>query len=258
MQFIDTHTHLYLDNFDNDIDQIIQRAIDVNITKMVCPNIDIQTIERLDNLSSKFPKNCFPLMGLHPETIKENFEKDLIHIENLLSNKKYYGVGEVGIDLYWDKTYKEQQIEAFRFQVQLAKKMKLPVIIHSREAFDEIFSVIDKENDENLFGIFHCFTGNYEQAQKIVEYSGFKLGIGGVLTYKTSTLPEILKKIDLKHIVLETDSPFLSPVPKRGKRNESSFLIFVAEFLANIMKTDLSAIAKQTSKNAEEIFNFNH
>lgn len=256
MQFIDTHTHLYLDNFDTDINEVVQRAIDSNITKMFCPNVDISSIERLNNLSEKFPNNCFPLMGIHPESIKENFEKDLLKIENLLLNKKFYGVGEVGIDLYWDKTYKDQQIEAFRFQVQLAKKLKLPVIIHTREAFDEVFSVIDKENDENLFGIFHCFTGNLKQAQKIVEYSGFKLGIGGILTYKKSTLPEILKKIDLKHLVLETDSPFLSPVPKRGKRNESSFLIFIAEFLASMFETDIKSIAHITTKNAEEIFEF--
>lgn len=254
MKLIDTHTHLYLDNFNSDIDIVIQRAIENNISEFFCPNVDLSTVDKLHELVKKYSENCFPLMGLHPEAIKDNFEKDLEKIEELLSKNKYYGVGEVGIDLYWDKKYKEQQIEAFSFQVKLAKKMNLPVIIHTRDAFDEVFSVIDSENDENLRGIFHCFTGNLKQAQHIIEYSGFKLGIGGVLTYKNSGLSEVIKEIEMKHIVLETDSPFLPPTPKRGKRNESSFLKYIAEYLSNLKQINIETIAQITTKNAEEVF----
>ncbi|MEA3450535.1 MAG: TatD family hydrolase [Bacteroidota bacterium] len=254
MKLIDTHTHLYLENFNSDIDKVIERAIENNITQFFCPNVDLSTVDKLHDLVKKYPENCFPLMGLHPEAIKENFEKDLGKIEELLSKNKYYGVGEVGIDLYWDKKYKEQQIEAFRFQVKLAKKMDLPVIIHTRDAFDEVFSVIDAENDENLRGIFHCFTGNLKQAQHIIDYSGFKLGIGGVMTYKNSGLSNVVKEVDIKHIVLETDSPFLPPTPKRGKRNESSFLVYIAEFLAQLKQINIQTVAQITTNNAVKVF----
>ncbi len=251
---IDTHTHLFLDNFENDIEQVIKRAINSGVTKMFCPNIDLSTVEKLDNLVKKYPQNCFALMGLHPESIKENYEQDLQQIEKLLNKGQFYGIGEIGIDLYWSTKYKNQQIEAFRYQVKLAKKMKLPVIIHTREAFDEVFSVIDSENDKNLTGIFHCFTGNLSQAQHIINYGGFKLGIGGILTYKKSHLANIIKNIELQHIVLETDSPFLAPVPKRGKRNESSFIIFIAQFLSELKGISFDELAQITTNNAKEIF----
>jgi TatD DNase family protein len=254
MELIDTHTHLFLDNFDKDIDDVINRAIQNNITKMFCPNIDLSTIEKLNSLTQKYPKKCFPLIGLHPESVKENFQDDLDKIKQLLTSDKYYGIGEIGIDLYWDKKYKQQQIQAFQSQVKLAKKLKLPIVIHVREAFDEIFKIIDSEIDQDLKGIFHCFTGNLQQAQHIIEYKNFKLGIGGILTYKNSDLKDTIKHIDLEHIVLETDSPFLSPVPKRGKRNESSFLIYIAEFLSKIKNIPLTDIAQITTKNANEIF----
>ena len=254
MKFVDTHTHIYWDNFENDIDEVVKRAIDNGITKMYCPNLDLLTVEALHNLNKKYPENCFMLMGLHPESVKDDFENQLVEIDRLLQTGKYYGIGEVGIDLYWDKTFLEQQIEAFTEQVRFAKKYKLPVIIHAREAFDEVFNVIDKEIDSSLKGIFHCFTGNIEQANHIIEYKNFKMGIGGVVTYKNSGLAQTIENVDLKHIVLETDAPFLTPVPKRGKRNEPSYLMYIAKFLADLKKVDLSEIAEQTTKNAEFVF----
>lgn len=254
MKFVDTHSHIFLDNFKQDIDEVIKRAVDNGVEKIYCPNVDLGTIEALDNLCAKYPTTCFPLMGIHPESIKDDFENQLIKIDNLLSTGKYIGVGEVGIDLYWDKTYAEQQKIAFREQVRLAKKYNLPVIIHTRNAFNEVFEVIDNENDKSLKGIFHCFTGNHKQAQKIIEYGNFKIGIGGVLTFKNSGLAEVIANVDLDNIVLETDAPFLSPAPKRGKRNEPAYLLYVAKKLAEIKNVDLELIADVTTKNAEFIY----
>lgn len=259
MKLIDTHSHLFWKSFDNDIDEVIERAKNVGVTKIFCPNVDIQSIEKLNQLVTNFPNICYPLMGLHPSSIKDNFEKDLEIIEKELETKKYYGIGEVGVDLYWENNikYKAQQIEAFTYQLRLAKKLNLPVIIHARKAFDEIFSVIDNEIDENLYGIFHCFTGTINKARHILEYKTFKMGIGGIVTYKNAGLDKTLQHIDLQYIVLETDAPFLTPVPFRGKRNESSYLTFVAEKLAKIKKTSIDEVAKITTVNALEIFHKN-
>lgn len=256
MQFIDTHAHLFWNKFDDDLDQVIQRAKDNGINKIFNPNVDSSTIEKMMNICEKYPENVFPLMGLHPGSVRENFEKELEIIENHLRNGKFHGVGEIGVDLYWDenKKFKDQQIEAFTYQIKLAKELKLPIIIHTRKSFNEIFNVIDKENDDNLFGIFHCFSGNITQANKIIEYGGFKLGLGGVLTYKNAKLPKVISKIDLEHIVLETDSPFLPPVPKRGERNESSYLLYVAKKLSEIKNTDIETVAKITTENASKIY----
>lgn len=256
MEFIDTHAHLFWDKFDNDIDKVIERAKEVGISKIFNQNVDIYSIELLVKLSEKFLEIIFPVMGLHPGSVRENFEKDLEVIENNLRDGKFYGVGEIGIDLYWDenKKFKEQQIKAFEYQIKLAKELGLPIIIHTREAFDEIFSVVDKLNDEKLFGIFHCFTGTLSQAEKIIDYGGFKMGLGGVITYKKSPLPDVIKQIDLKHFVLETDSPFLPPVPKRGKRNESSFLIYIAEKIAEVHNVSVAEVAEITTSNANEVF----
>ncbi len=256
MYFIDTHTHLFLEHFDNDRDKVVERAVENGIKKMYNPNVDISTIEKLLKISKKYPKNVFPLIGLHPGSVKKDFEKKLEKIQNYLTKEKFYGIGEVGIDLYWENNikYKNEQIEAFRLQVKLAKKNKLPIVIHTRKAFKEVFEVIDKENDENLFGIFHCFTGNINQAKKIIEYGGFKLGIGGFLTYKNSRLQKVIPKIDNNYIVLETDSPFLTPEPHRGKRNESSYLIHIAKKLAQLKCVSIENVADFTTKNAMKIF----
>ena len=256
MQLIDTHAHLFWDKFDDDLDEVIQRAKDNRITKMYNPNVDSSTIDKMLQVCEKYPENVFPLMGLHPGSVREGFEKELEIIENHLRNGKFYGVGEIGIDLYWDenKKFLDQQIEAFTYQIRLAKELKLPIVIHVRKSFNEIFNVIDKENDDDLFGIFHCFSGNITQATKIIEYGGFKMGLGGVLTYKNSKLPKIVSKIDLEHFVLETDSPFLPPEPFRGKRNESSYVLNIAKKLAEVKNIDIEEVATITTRNALQIF----
>ncbi len=256
--FVDTHTHLYLEQFDKDREIVIKRAIDNNVKKMFLPNVDSSTIERLKETTSLYKNNCFPLMGLHPSSVDENYQTELEIIETELKSGKYYGVGEIGIDLYWEKNknFLNEQKDTFIRQIRIAKELKLPVVIHVRKAFNDIFNILDKENDYNLTGIFHCFSGNNNEAEKIISYGDFKLGIGGVLTYKNSKLPEILKNIALKYIVLETDSPFLPPVPHRGERNESSYIVYVADVLAKVYNISLNEIEKITTENAAEIFHF--
>ena len=259
MNFIDTHAHLFWDSFDNDLNEVIERAKKADVSKIFCPNVDLDTIDKLNKLVAKYPDFCFPLMGLHPSGVKNDFEKKLEIITRHLETGNYYAVGEIGIDLHWEnnKEHIEQQIEAFRYQVRLAKKINLPIIIHARKAFDEVFSVIDSEIDKNLSGIFHCFTGTIEQAQHIIEYKTFKMGIGGVVTYKNAGLDKTLKNIDIQHLVLETDSPFLTPTPFRGKRNESSYLIYIAKKIAEIKKISIDEVAQVTTDNALKIFNKN-
>jgi len=254
MKLIDTHTHLYLEQFDNDIDSVIKRSLENNVEQLFFPNIDSITIAPMMDLVSKYPDNCFPMMGLHPTSVKENFRDELKIVEQQLKNNKFYAIGEIGIDLYWDKTFLLQQEEAFIFQIELAKKHDLPIVIHARKSFNEIFNIVDKLNDDRLTGIFHCFGGSLEQANKIIDYKGFKLGIGGVLTFKNSKLGEVLKNVNLKHIVLETDAPFLTPAPFRGKRNESAYILNIAEKLAEVKNISLEKVAKITSQNAENLF----
>ncbi len=254
MQLIDTHTHLYGEAFDEDRSEMVQRAINQGITQMYLPNIDLASIQPMYDLCSQFPNNCFAMMGLHPGSVNENWEKELEVIHHHLFHNQHIAVGEIGMDLYWDKTFKDQQAEAFRWQIQWAKELQLPIVIHAREAFTEIFEIIDELNDERLKGVFHCFTGDLNQAKHILEYDGFSLGIGGVVTYKNSGLAEVLPHIDLKHIILETDSPYLPPVPHRGKRNESAFITFVAEKLCDIYETTMEEIAKITTENALNLF----
>ena len=254
MFFIDTHTHLFLEQFDNDRDKAVKRAIEKNVKKLFLPNVNLETIEPMLALAKQYPENCFPLIGYHPRSVTEENDEALKIIEDYLQKEKFYGIGEIGIDLYWDKNFLKEQEDVFERQILLAKKYNLPIIIHSRKSFNEIFNVLDKLNDTNLKGIFHCFAGNTQIAEKIINYGGFKLGIGGVLTYKNSKLPKTLQEIDLKHIVLETDAPFLPPVPHRGKRNESSFVLFIAETIAEIKNIPIEEVAKITSANAEEIF----
>lgn len=257
MVLIDTHTHLFSAAFDVDRSEVIKRAINAGIELMLLPNIDIASIEPMYDLCKEFPNHCLPMMGLHPGSVGENWEKDLIEIKKNLFTRKNCAVGEIGMDLYWDKTFKEAQSKAFRQQVIWAKELNLPVVIHAREAFDEIFEIVDELNDDQLTGVFHCFTGSVEQAQKIANYGGFKLGIGGVLTYKKSGLDTVLAEVPLEMMILETDSPYLPPTPHRGKRNESSFLIHIAEKLAEVKGVTLKEIADVTSHNAKQLFKLN-
>ena len=233
---------------------MIQRALDVGVKKMLLPNIDVASIEEVYQLATQFPQHCIPMMGLHPGAVGENVKTDLSAIKKALYSRKHIAVGEIGMDLYWDKTFVNEQAEAFTEQVSWAKELDLPIVIHCRDAFDELFELVDVLNDETLTGVFHCFTGNLEQAQKILHYGGFKLGIGGVVTYKNSGLPEVLKHIDLSEIVLETDAPYLPPVPHRGQRNESAYLLQVAEKVSYIYEVSVADIAKITTQTAMKLF----
>src|SRR4051812_15345425 len=232
---------------------MIQRAIDKGVSRFFIPAIDSAATESMYDLEKKYPDNVFLMMGLHPTYVKDNYEEELKHVETELARRKFYAVGEIGIDLYWDKTHlKEQQI-AFRRQIQLAKQYKLPIVIHCREAFDEIFEILEEEKSDDLFGIFHCFTGTHEQALQAISYN-MKLGIGGVVTFKNGKIDQFLNQIDLKHIVLETDSPYLAPVPFRGKRNESSYLVNVLTKLSYIYTISEEEIAAITTQNSKDVF----
>jgi len=251
---IDTHTHLFVEEFDNDRDQVVQRAIDSGVEVFLLPNIDVQTIESMHALSKKYPNNCFPMMGLHPGSVDTSWKANLDIIKEKLFSGNYIAVGEIGMDLYWDKTNVVAQREVFSVQVEWAKELNLPIVIHSRDAYEEIYKILDKLNDANLSGVFHCFTGSEKDAEKILSYGNFKLGIGGVLTYKNARIDESLKNVGLEHIVLETDSPYLTPVPFRGKRNESAYMVHVAERLANVYGVSVSRVEEVTTKNARELF----
>jgi len=253
MIITDTHTHLYSEAFDEDRDKVIQNALDHGIERFFIPSIDSSYTKSMLDLEMQYPKNMFLMMGLHPTHVKENYKEELKHVELMLSKRHFYAVGEIGIDLYWDKTYLNEQQEAFKFQIHLAKKYGLPIVIHCRDSFDEIFEVLEEEKAEDLFGIFHCFTGNEEQAKRAIGFN-MKLGIGGVVTFKNGKIDTFLNKIDLNHIVLETDSPYLAPAPYRGKRNESVYLLQVLKKLSLIYGLDEKVIANITTQNSKEVF----
>jgi TatD DNase family protein len=251
----DTHTHLYSEEFDQDRSEMMQRAIDNGVTRFFVPAIDSTCTQSMYDLELDYPNNVFLMMGLHPTYVKDNYLEELQHVENELAKRKFVAIGEIGIDLYWDKTHLVEQQIVFRKQIQLAKHYKLPIVIHCREAFDEIFEILEEEKSPELFGIFHCFSGTYEQALQAISYN-MKLGIGGVVTFKNGKIDQFLHQIDLKHIVLETDSPYLAPIPYRGKRNESSYLINVADKLAQIYGLSVKDIARITTGNSIQIFGF--
>lgn len=252
---IDTHAHLYAEEFSEDQTEVFTRAAAAGVHYFLLPNINSESIPLMKKLMKEH-KNTIPMMGLHPSYVRENWIEELKIIEtHLFKNpSKYCAVGEIGMDLFWDKTFIEAQKIVFRTQISWAKKLKLPIAIHARDAFEEIFEILDEENDEFLKGVFHCFTGSIEQATKILDYGGFKLGIGGVITFKNSGLTEVLNSVELKHLVLETDAPYLSPVPFRGKRNESSYLSYIIEKISGIYKLSDAIIAEVTSQNAIELF----
>ncbi len=253
MNIIDTHAHLYLKQFNEDIDQVIQRANENGVKKFIFPAIDSSHFNEMQSLKNKYPDKIHLMSGLHPTSVKENYKEELEFVVDSINKYHYVAIGEIGIDLYWDKIYLKQQQEAFRVQIKLAVEHNLPIVIHCREAFDEIFEILNEENCNNLRGIFHCFTGTNDQAEKAVSL-GFLLGIGGVVTFKNGGIDKFLDQIDLKHIVLETDSPYLAPVPYRGKRNESSYIIHVLEKLSEIYGISKEKIADYTTKNAEKLF----
>ena len=252
---IDTHSHLYLSQFDDDSDAMLKRASEAGIDKILLPNIDLGSIAGMYAMADQYPNFCYPMMGLHPCDVKEDFERVLDQIYQQFSRRNFVAVGEIGIDLYWDKTTLAIQQQAFRIQVQWAKELDLPIVIHARESFDELFALMDELYDDRLKGVFHCFTGNLSQAQKIMDYQGFLMGIGGVLTYPKSGLEAVVKDIPMEYLVLETDSPFLPPVPFRGKRNESAYVRIVAEKLAECKGISLEEVGRITTANACKLFN---
>jgi TatD DNase family protein len=249
----DTHTHLYSVEFQQDQNEMIQRALDAGVSRFFIPAIDSTCTASMYDLEKNYPDNIFLMMGLHPTYVKDNYKAELQHVETELAKRKFYAIGEIGIDLYWDKTHLKEQQEAFRHQIKLAKQYQLPIVIHCRDAFDEIFEILEAEKAPNLFGIFHCFTGTYEQALQAISYN-MKLGIGGVVTFKNGKIDQFLNQIDVKHIVVETDSPYLSPNPYRGKRNESSYIVNVVQKLAEIYELPFDEMARITTENSKDIF----
>ena len=253
MIITDTHTHLYSEQFDDDRNEIVQKAIENGVSRFFVPAIDSTYYNAMFELEQQFPDNVFLMAGLHPTHVKENFKEELDTVQNMLKNKKFYAVGEIGIDLYWDKSFLQQQQDAFKLQIEWAKELNLPIVIHCRDAFDEIFEILEEVKGDDLYGIFHCFTGNLEQAKKAISYN-MKLGIGGVVTFKNGKIDQFLSEIPLKHIVLETDAPYLAPTPYRGKRNESSYILNVVEKLVDIYGITINEIAEITTNNSKDIF----
>jgi TatD DNase family protein len=250
---IDTHCHLYTKEFDEDIDAVMVRAADAGVKKFYLPAIDMSCTYRMDKLEENYPDKCFAMAGLHPCSVKEDFEKEIGFIKELLQQRKFAGIGETGLDFYWDKTFVSQQYEALEIQIELALAYSLPLILHTRNATQETIDVVKKYKGSGLQGIFHCFGGTKEEADQIIEL-GFYLGIGGVVTYKNAGLAEVLHQTDMKSVVLETDAPYLAPVPVRGKRNESSYLKYIAEKIATVKNITVEEVERITTENAEKIF----
>ncbi|MEI6346431.1 MAG: TatD family hydrolase [Bacteroidota bacterium] len=255
MIFVDTHTHLYLDAFNEDRTDAVNRAIEAGVNYLLLPNIDIDSLPLVLELSAQFPQNCFPMIALHPTDVKENYKVQLDFLENEIPKHKFYGIGETGIDLYWDKTFFKQQCESLEIHCEWALKNSLPLVIHSRESHKEIMDVIAIYKGKGLTGVFHCFSGDYAQAKEVLDF-GFYLGIGGPVTYKKSTLPEVVANVGMNYLLLETDAPFLTPTPHRGKRNESSYVPLIASKIAELLNTTVDAVALITTQNAQNLFKF--
>lgn len=260
MILTDTHTHLYYEAEPQKRKELMQRCLDNNVQRLFLPNVNTATISLINGLCADFPDHCYPMLGLHPCDVKESadgetmpYPDELDAIRTAMKNQKFYAIGEIGIDLYWDKTTLSIQREAFTRQISWAKELDLPIVIHCRDAFDEIFEIVEQEKDEKLRGIFHCFTGSEEQAQKVIDL-GFLLGIGGVVTYKNSGLDKVVAGLSLENIVLETDSPYLTPVPYRGKPNESSYLVYIAQKVADLKLTSIEEVARITTENSKRLF----
>jgi TatD DNase family protein len=254
--YIDTHTHIYLQDFDEDRKEIISECINCSVDKLLLPNIDKSSIIDVIKICEVHKDICYPMVGLHPCYVNDSYEDDLNYLKPFIKSIKPVAIGEIGIDLYWEKSNLEIQRKAFIAQINWAKEFKLPIVIHARDSYNEIFEVLDLLNDENLKGVFHCFSSTLEDADRIIDYGGFKLGIGGVVTFKNCGLDKVVKNVDIKNIVLETDSPYLTPTPFRGTRNKSSYIPIIANKLSDIYEISSEEIGNITSKNAKEIFNF--
>jgi TatD DNase family protein len=253
MVLTDTHTHLYYEADAAKRAALMQRCFDQSVERLFLPNVDLASVSSVFSLVNDYPDHCFAMLGLHPCHVTQNWEAELDMILNAKVEAPIYAIGEIGIDLYWDKTLLAEQQSAFKKQIHWAKNLNLPIVIHCRDAFDEVYTILQQESDKTLRGIFHCFTGSVQQAQKVIEL-GFYLGIGGVVTYKNSGLDKVVQQIDVKHIVLETDSPYLTPVPYRGKPNESSYLSYIAQKIADLYEVDVEYIAAVTTANSKQIF----
>jgi TatD DNase family protein len=252
---IDTHAHLYLKEFDDDRPEVIESARQVGVEKILLPNIDVSTIDPMNKMCEQFPDYCYPMMGLHPGSVNKDYKKELKTIKKELEQGGYIAIGEIGIDLYWDSTFIKEQIAVFETQIDWAKEKRMPIVIHARDSFNEIFEVLDRKNDDRLSGVFHCFTGGMDDVTKILSYKNILIGLGGILTFKNAGLDKIASQIPLNKIILETDSPYLSPVPYRGKRNQSAYVYHVAEKLAALKGKPMNQILKQTGHNAVDLFN---
>jgi TatD DNase family protein len=251
--YTDTHAHIYLDDFDADREDMLNRAYGQGVKKIYMPNIDHTSIDRMLELEEQSKGSCFSMMGLHPCSVKKDFEKELYIVEDWLAKRKFKAIGEMGTDLYWDKTFWNEQLETFRIQVDWAKKYSLPIVIHCRESLDQTIELVEQLSDGRLTGVFHCFTGTVEQAERIIKI-GFYLGIGGVSTFKKGGMDVVIPDVDINHIVLETDSPYLAPVPHRGKRNEPAYIPLVAARIAELKKVSLEEVQKITTQNAAKLF----
>lgn len=253
MYLIDSHAHIYSDKFENDFSGMLDNCRREGIQKICMPNIDHTSIEQMLAIESEYPEMCFPMMGIHPSSVKGDFQKELAVVEGWLSKREFIAVGEIGLDLYWDKTFIHQQKEAFRVQIDWAKKYEVPIVIHCRDAFEETISIVEERIDDSLKGVFHCFTGTLEEAQRIIDL-GFYLGIGGVATFKNGGLDKVIPHLELDHLLLETDSPYLSPAPYRGKRNEPAYLKIIAHKVAELMDRPIEEVASITSRNTATLF----
>lgn len=253
MKLIDTHCHIYSEEFESDYVQAIERALALGVDKIFMPNVDSRSIDRMLMIEAQFPNNCFAMMGLHPCSVKDDFENELAIAESWLAKRKFVAIGEMGTDLYWDKTHFEQQKEAFRIQVGWAKKYDLPIVIHCRDSFEETMQLLEPLADNKLTGVFHCFTGSVQDALR-VKALGFHIGIGGVSTFKNGGLDKVIPEIGLDKLVLETDSPYLAPVPFRGKRNEPSYTKMVAQRVADLLAIPIEKVAEATTQNALELY----
>lgn len=253
MVLIDTHCHLYSEEFAGDIDLVVENAVSEGVKKFYLPSLDSKTVNAMIELEERFPGKCFAMMGLHPCYVKENYRDELENVLYWLKKRKFPAVGEIGLDFYWDRSFVAEQEEAFRMQIEWAIELNLPLVIHTRDAMQETINIVKEYTFRDVPGIFHCFSGSYENAVEITE-AGFYLGIGGVITYKNSGLAGILKNIDLKYLVIETDAPYLSPAPFRGKRNESGYLKYILKKLAEVKNVTIEEAASFTTANAEKIF----
>jgi TatD DNase family protein len=256
MIFADSHIHFYFDDFQEDLQECLDRAIEKGVQYLIIPNVDSDTIQPVSEICDRFPKNCFPSIGLHPTHVNQNYKTDLEILLKAANERRYYAVGEAGIDLYHDQTFFNEQIEVFETQIQLAKEKNLPLIIHSRDAFEETMKVLKRFNDGTLRGVFHCFSGSVEQAKRVVDL-GFHMGIGGVVTFKNSKLWQVVEAFDLEHFLLETDAPFIAPDPHRGQRNEPAYIPLIAQRIATIKNIPLEIVAEKTTTQTLKLFEIN-